>query len=366
MKSDVNCTSCICRLISGLVSSLISNLVSNLVSNLISKLISSRFISRLYPIILTGICFTITSAVAQQSIKFPNHPIRLVVPFPAGGPTDASARLLTPKLTENLGQAIIVDNRSGASTIIGTELVAKAIPDGHTWLFVTSGIAINPAVHAKLPYDTQRDLVPVSLILKTPFILVAHPTLPANNVTDLIRLAKSRPDQLMYPSSGIGSSNHLSGVYFNQMAGVMTLHVPYKGTMLAITDLIAGRVQFQFTNPLSSLPLVRAKKLKVLGVGSQQRMSLLPNTPTISESGLPKFETGVWFGLFTTGGTPREFVNRISLEIGRVLAAPEIRDRLIAEGGEIINMSVDEFTNFFKTEMVSLGGLARSAGMRPE
>lgn len=307
-----------------------------------------------------------TTAHAQTPPVFPAKPVRLIVPFPAGGPTDAAARLLQPKLIESLGQPVIIDNRSGASTIIGTEAVAKSPPDGHVWLMTTSSIAINPAVHAKLPYDTVRDLAPVTLVLSNPFLLVTHPALPVKNAAELIRLAKSKPGQLMYPSSGVGSSNHLAGVQFSMMSGIDTLHIPYKGSAPAIADLIAGQVQFQFANPLSSVPLAKIGKVRILGAGSAKRLPMLPEVPTLSESGAPGLQLNVWFGLFTAAGTPRDIVNRIRAEMAKALNAPDVRERLAADGGELGGMPPEEFTTFFRNEMNLLGKVARAAGLKSE
>jgi tripartite-type tricarboxylate transporter receptor subunit TctC len=318
------------------------------------------FLAMLVPVVLASV------AHAQTPPAFPVKPVRLVVPFPAGGPTDAAARLLQPKLIESLGQPVVIDNRSGASTIIGTEAVAKSPADGHVWLMTTSSIAINPAVHTKLPYDTVRDLAPVTLVLSNPFLLVTHPALPVKSAADLIRLAKSKPGQLMYPSSGVGSSNHLAGVQFSMMAGIDTLHIPYKGSAPAIADLIAGQVQFQFANPLSSVPLAKIGKLRILGAGSDKRLPMLPEVPTLSESGTPGLRLNVWFGLFTTAGTPRETINRIRAEMQKALNVPEVRERLAADGGELGGMPPEEFNTFFRNEMNVLGKVAKAAGLKPE
>ena len=316
--------------------------------------------------ILVTIVAATSAAHAQTPPTFPSKPVRLIVPFPAGGPTDAAARLLQPKLIESLGQPVIIDNRAGASTIIGTEAVAKSPPDGHVWLMTTSSIAINPAVHAKLPYDTVRDLAPVTLVLSNPFLLVTHPALPVKNAAELIRLARSKPGQLMYPSSGVGSSNHLAGVQFSMMSGIDTLHIPYKGSAPAIADLIAGQVQFQFANPLSSVPLAKIGKVRILGAGSAKRLPMLPEVPTLSESGAPGLQLNVWFGLFTAAGTPRDIMNRIRSEMAKALNVPEVRERLAADGGELGGMPPEEFTTFFRNEMNLLGKVAKAAGLKSE
>ena len=303
---------------------------------------------------------------AAQAQSFPGKSIRLVAPFPAGGPVDAVARALAPRLGELLGQQVVIDNRAGGGTVIGTEIVARAAPDGHTCLIVTSALAINPAVIRKMPYDAQRDLAAVTKISSSPFILITHPAVPARNAAELIRLAKSRPGELLFASSGIGGANHLSGVQFNLAAGINTIHVPYKGTAPLLTDLVSGQTQFNFSNPLGSMPMVRAGKLKVLGVAAQKRMEFAPEIPTISESGLPGFETGVWFAFFTTGGTPRDIVQRLNAELIRTLTTLDVRQRLTA-GGAVVNTSTpDELSTYLRSEIQKWAQVVKAAGVTPE
>lgn len=303
---------------------------------------------------------------AAQAQNFPVKSIRLVVPYPAGGPVDAVARTLAPRLGELLGQQVVIDNRSGGGTVIGTEIVARAAPDGHTCLIITSAIAINPAVIRKMPYDAQRDLAAVTKVSSSPFILITHPAVPARNAAELIKLAKARPGELLFASSGIGGANHLSGVQFNLAAGINTVHVPYKGTAPLLTDLVAGQTQFNFSNPLGSMPLVRAGKLKVLGVGASKRMEFAPEIPTISESGLPGFETGVWFAFFTTGGTPRDAVLRLNAELTRTLATPDVRQKITA-GGALVNASTpEELSAYLRSEIQKWAQVVKAAGVVPE
>jgi tripartite-type tricarboxylate transporter receptor subunit TctC len=303
---------------------------------------------------------------AAQAQNFPVKSIRLVAPYPAGGPVDAVARTLAPRLGELLGQQVVIDNRSGGGTVIGTEIVARAAPDGHTCLIITSAIAINPAVIRKMPYDAQRDLAAVTKVSSSPFILITHPAVPARNAAELIKLAKARPGELLFASSGIGGANHLSGVQFNLAAGINTVHVPYKGTAPLLTDLVAGQTQFNFSNPLGSMPLVRAGKLKVLGVGAPKRMEFAPEIPTISESGLPGFETGVWFAFFTTGGTPRDVVLRLNTELTRTLATPDVRQKITA-GGALVNASTpEELSAYLRSEIQKWAQVVKAAGVVPE
>ncbi len=303
---------------------------------------------------------------AAQAQNFPVKSIRLVAPYPAGGPVDAVARTLAPRLGELLGQQVVIDNRAGGGTVIGTEIVARAAPDGHTCLIITSAIAINPAVIRKMPYDAQRDLAAVTKISSSPFILITHPAVPARNAAELIKLAKARPGELLFASSGIGGANHLSGVQFNLAAGINTVHVPYKGTAPLLTDLIAGQTQFNFSNPLGSMPLVRAGKLKLLGVAAPKRMEFAPEIPTISESGLPGFETGVWFAFFTTGGTPRDVVLRLNAEVTRTLATPDVRQKITA-GGALVNASTpEELSAYLRSEIQKWAQVVKAAGVIAE
>lgn len=316
-------------------------------------------------LVALGLCIA-GSAIAQTPPRGAAKTIRLVVPFPAGGPVDATARVLGPRLAEAFGQPVVVDNRAGAATIIATEIVARSAPDGQTLLLVTSGIAINPHIYRKLPYDTLRDLAPVTLVMTTPFILIAHPALPVRTAGELIRLAKARPGELLYASSGIGGANHLAGAQFDMAAGIRTTHVPYKGTVPGVTDLMAGHVHFQFSNPLGTLHLVQAGRLKALGVAAARRMEMLPELPTISESGLKGFQTGVWFGLYVAGGTPHEIVGRLQSETARILALPDVKQKLSQGGAELGGSTPEEFAAFFRREIERHAKLVKAAGVPQE
>jgi tripartite-type tricarboxylate transporter receptor subunit TctC len=307
-----------------------------------------------------------THAIAQAPTSFPNKAIRIVVPFPAGGPVDLSARTLAPKLAAALGQPVLVDNRAGAATIIGTEVVAKAPPDGYTWLIVTNGIAINPSVYKKLPYDTLTDLAPVTLISKSPFILIAHPSLPVRNVAELIKLAKARPGELMYSSSGVGSANHLPTALFDIMAGIRTTHVPYKGTVPSLGAVIAGEVHFQFSNPIASLPMVRAGKLRVLATGGLHRLAALPDVPTVSESAVRGFEAGPWFGMFAPAATPREIVQRMQKEVQGALALADVKQVLTAEGAELVGSTPEALGAQLKADIAKWAKVVQAAGVKAE
>ncbi len=305
------------------------------------------------------------AARAQGAAGYPSKAIRIVVPYPAGGPADTTARTISPRMTKALGQQLVIDNRPGASTIIGTEIVAKSPPDGHTLLLVTSTISINPSVFKKLPYEVQRDLVPVTMVIASPFALLAHPALPVRTTADLIKLIKARPGQLMYPSSGVGSANHLAVVLFSRMAGIETTHVPYKGTAQGITDLVAGQVQFSLHNPLTSLPLVNAGKLRLLATTGSKRLTMISNVPTISES-VPGYEAGNWHALFAPGGTPKEILARLHVEVSRALSAAEVRSKLVGGGADPVGSSPEEFEASFRSELAKWAQTVKTAGITPE
>ena len=306
------------------------------------------------------------SALAQTGVPFPNRPLKIIVPFPAGGPVDLSARTLAQKLTGALGQSVVVDNRAGAATIIGTDAVAKAPADGYTWLITTNTIVINPSVYRKLPYDTLADLLPVMHISSSPFILIAHPSLPVRGVADFVKFAKTRPGELLYSSSGVGSANHLPVSLMNIMAGINTTHVPYKGTVPSLGAVVSGEVHFQFSNPIASSALVRAGKLRALGTGGMRRLPTMPELPTITESGIPGFEAGAWFGLFAPAAIPRDIVKRVHGDTVNILAMPEVRQTLSAAGAELVADMPEQFTAFVKAEIAKWAKVVAFAGVKAD
>jgi tripartite-type tricarboxylate transporter receptor subunit TctC len=309
-------------------------------------------------------CGMAPGAFAQQ--VYPSKPIRMVVPFAAGGPADTTARTLAARLTEALGQQVIVDNRGGAGGIIGIDMVAKAPPDGHSVTLMSSSIAIFPSVHRTLPYDLYRDLIAVTDVLSAPFSLVVHPSLPVKSAADLVKLAKAKPGELRFPSAGVGGTNHLAGVQFNLLGGVDTTHVPYKGTGPALMDLAAGQVQFQFSMVLAVTPLVQSGKLRMLGVASKQRLADLPNMPTVMESGVPGYEAAVWYGLWTTAGVPRDIVTRLHSETARALANPAVRQKLSPGGAQLGGNKPEEFAAFVRNEVAKWAKVVKAAGITPE
>jgi tripartite-type tricarboxylate transporter receptor subunit TctC len=282
---------------------------------------------------------------------FPTKPVRLVVPFAAGGSTDIIARTLGQKLNDLWGQPVVVDNRAGGSTVIGTDIVAKAPPDGHTLLVTPAPFTIVPSLSPKLPYDPQKDFEPVTLINTTPLVVVVHPGVPAKSIKDLIALAKSKPGALNYGSSGSGGSNHLAGELFNAMAGVKMVHVPYKGNAPALTDLVGGHVDLVFNGLTSALPLIKSGKLRPLGVTSLKRASALPQIPTLDEQGLKGFQAVAWNGLTAPARTPREIISRLNTDVLKVLRSPELAERLKAEGSDPVGSTVEDYAAFLRDEI---------------
>jgi len=306
-------------------------------------------------------CLTF-GALAQG---YPNRPIKLVVPFPAAGTTDILARAAAQKLTESLGQAVVVDNRSGAGGNIGSDLVAKSTPDGYTLLMGTVGThAINPSLYAKMPYDHIKDFVPVVLVASVPNVLVVNLDLPVNSVADLIKLAKAKPGAINFASSGSGTSIHLSGELFKTMAGVDMTHVPYKGSSPALTDVMGGQVQVMFDNLPSSLALIKAGKLRAIAVTSMVRAPALPNVPTINESGLPGFEASSWFGVLAPAGTPAPIVARINAEVNKWLQSADAREKLLAQGAEAAGGSPEQFAAFIRSETEKWAKVVKASGAK--
>jgi tripartite-type tricarboxylate transporter receptor subunit TctC len=301
-----------------------------------------------------------------QAQTYPSKPVRLIVPYPPGGTTDILARPLAQKLTEVFGKQVIVDNRGGANSIIGTDLMVRSQPDGHTLLMGTTATSSNAGLYEKLPYDTLRQIAPVSLVASTPYFLFAHVSLPASNVKELIALARSKPGQINFGSAGIGGTPHLTGEMFNVMAGVKLVHVPYKGTGPAVADLVAGQVQLMFTGLPSTVQFVQAGKLKILGVADPKRSAFMPNVPTIAESGLIGFEAASWFGILAPSGTPPAILNRLATEIKAIVSAPEMRERFLAMGAEPMWNTPREFAAFFREDVERWAKVVKASGAKAE
>jgi tripartite-type tricarboxylate transporter receptor subunit TctC len=304
---------------------------------------------------------------AERASAYPVKPVRFLVGQAPGGGQDIIARALAQKLTETMGQSVVVDNRPGASGTLAAAIASKSAPDGYTTLFVASTFSINPALYEKnLPYDPKKDLRPVTLIAMTPFILMVHPAVPAKTVKELVAYAKERPGQLNFASGGIGNSGHLAAELFNSLAGVRMTHIPYKGTGLAMPDLLAGRVQVLFNSMIQALPYVKRKQLTVLGVTTAKRTPLLPDVPTIAESGVPGYEFTSWYGLTIPAATPRWIVDRLNGEIVRALKDPDFGQQLTRDGSEPMGTTPEEFGKFLAAEMTRWAAVVKSSGMRVE
>lgn len=288
------------------------------------------------------------------------------MPFAAAGGTDIIARMIAQKLAERWGHNVVVDNRPGAGTVIGSELVARSMPDGYTLLLTANPHTSNPALVARLPYDTQRDFSAVTMTASAPLLLVVHPALPVRNVRELIGYAKAAPNQLNYATSGNGGPQHLAGELFKYMAGVALTHVPYKGSAPALTDVLGGQVQLAFSSLLPGMPHVKAGKLRALGLTSAVKLDLYPDIPTIAESGVPGFEYLTWYGVFAPGATPGPLVAAIRAGIAQTLVSPEVRERLARDGVQAVGNSPAEFEAFVKNEINTVTKVVRMAGIKPD
>jgi tripartite-type tricarboxylate transporter receptor subunit TctC len=302
-----------------------------------------------------------SAAIAQQ---YPTKPIRIIVPFAPGGPNDILARLIGQKLTEAWGQPVIVDNRPGGGTVIGTELAAKSPPDGYTLLMVSTSHTSNPSLR-KLPYDPIRDVEPVILVASGPNVVLAHPSLPAKSVKELIAVARSRPDQVAYGSGGVGTSTHLSGAMLALMGRVKMVHVPYKGAGPATIDLLSGQITWMVGTILPSMPHLRSGRLRSLAVTSAKRAAVLPDVPPVADT-LPGFEAASWYGVSVPAGTPREMIVKLNQEIARNLNAPDTRELLAREGTEVVAGSPAEFGSFYRAEIEKWSKVIKDAGIKLE
>jgi tripartite-type tricarboxylate transporter receptor subunit TctC len=297
---------------------------------------------------------------------YPNKPIRLIVPFPAGGAGDVLARILGQKMQESWGQPVLVENRPGGNTIIASEAVARAAPDGHTLLSCWETVAINVSLMSKLPYDQIRDFAPISLTASIPLLLLAHNGMPVQSVKDLVAFARANPGKVNFASFGTGSSSHLAGELFKSTAGIQIVHVPYKGSPPALTDLIGGRVEIFFVGLPPGLPFAKEGKAKALAVTSTKRAPLLPNVPTMEEAGVVPFEATSWSGILAPAGTPKDIVAKLNGEVNRILKLPEVRDRLAELGFSATPSTPEEFDAFLKAEITKWAKVVKESGARVE
>ena len=303
---------------------------------------------------------------AQSTPSYPTRPVRLIVPQSPGASTDLTARLIATKLSGALGQQVVVDNRPGAGSIIGTELVAKAAPDGYTLLVVASSITLNPSLHKNLPFDPVRDLAPITQLSAFPNLLTVHPSVPVKTVKDLIALAKAKPGALNYGSSGAATGTHLSAELFKYMTGVDMVHVPYKGGGPAVQALVAGQVQLNFATIVSVLPQVRAGKLRGIAVTTTKRSPAAPEIPTIAESGVPGYDHGPWNGFLAPAKTPRAIIARLNEETAKVLQLPETKSVFMNEGAEPVGNKPEEFGAIIKEETAKWAKVIKAAGIKAD
>lgn len=307
------------------------------------------------------------AAQAQTPGAYPLRPLRIIVPFAPGGNVDLVARAVAQRLTESLGQQVLVDNRPGASGLVGTHLVAKSVPDGYTVLAMANTFAVVPSLMANPGYDPLKDFAAISLTCRVPQVLVVNPALPARSVKDLVALARARPGEISYASAGTGGTGHMAAELFNRHAGLKMLHVPYKGNAQAIVDVISGQVTMMFDQVSTSAPHIQAGKLRALAVTSLKRSPLFPNLPTIDESGVPKFEDITFNGLVAPAGTPREILARLHAEVTKAVRFPELHQRFLERGVELAaSASPEDFTAYIRTEFVKKARLAREAGIKVE
>jgi len=298
---------------------------------------------------------------------YPQKPIKIVVPYPAGGTSDILARAIGVKLTESLGQPVIVDNKPGANGNVGADIVAKSPPDGYTLLLADIGaLAISPSVYPALPFDPTKDFAPVTMVAYSPHILVVHPSIPAASVKDLIALAKSKPGKLNFAISGVGGAPHLAGVEFALRTGIDWAYIPYKGGSQAIADVAGGQADVTMNGMLATYPLVQGGKLKLIAVSSGKRMSAIPDVPTIAESGVPGFETGSWQGVIAPAGTPPEIVAKLNAEIIKIVSTPEMRDRLAQQGADVRTNTPAEFGTFIGNEKARWAKVVKDAKVKIE
>jgi tripartite-type tricarboxylate transporter receptor subunit TctC len=304
-------------------------------------------------------------AAAAQA-QYPAKPVRIVVPSSAGGGTDIVARIVSPKLSERLGQQIVIDDRPGAGTMIGGELVAKSPPDGYTLLMCVSTLATNPVIYRKVPYNALTDFAPVTLVLSAPNILVVHPSLPVKTVKELIWFAQARPGELNFASAGAGTGPHLSMELFMSMSGVKMVHIPYKGSAPAMIDLLSGQVTTMVATMLTGLPHVRSGRLRALGITGIKRIAAAHDIPTIAESGVPGYEAVQWYGLVAPAKTPKDIIARLNADMVAILHSDEIKERFAADGAEARPTTPDEFARYIRSETEKWVRVAKSAGIKQE
>ncbi|MFN7751636.1 MAG: tripartite tricarboxylate transporter substrate binding protein [Pseudomonadota bacterium] len=312
-----------------------------------------------------GVAVAVAAPLATAQ-SWPSRPIRVIVPFPAGGGIDTVARIIAPKMAESLGQPLVIENRVGAGGTVGTEVVARASADGHTLLGAFASHAMNATLYRDLSYDTERAFAPISLIATVPNILVVHPSLPVKTVSDLIALARRRPGDINYASVGSGTPAHLSAELFNLMAGVKMTHVPYKGAPASIIGMITGEAQLTFTTVLIAMPHVKSGKLRAVAVTTRERSSSLPDVPTVNESGLKGYESVAWYGLLAPAGTPAPVIERLHAEVVRSTQTPEVRENLLRQGTDIVASTPARFAQVIREDIATWTRVVKAAGIKAD
>lgn len=311
-------------------------------------------------------CTVAAPALAQSAANYPSKTVRFIAPFPPGGSTDLLARLVAQKLTEAWGQQVIVENRGGAAGTIGVEAAARAAPDGYTIVMGHVGtFGVNPTLYPKLPYDAVRDFAPITVLATVPNGMAVHPSLPVKTVRDFVALAKARPGELLYASGGSGSASHLAGEYFKLLTKINMVHVPYKGTAPAMASMISGETTMTITGMVALGPHVKSKRLKLLGVATLKRLAIAPDVPTIHESGVPGYDANQWYGVLTQAAVPRDIVNKLHADIVKVMARPDVRERLAADGAEAVANTPEQFAAHIQSEIARWAPVVKASGAKP-
>ena len=315
---------------------------------------------------LVSLVLTLLAAASAHAQTYPARPVKIIVPFAVGGPADIYARFLGAKLQEALGQPFVVENRPGAGAVVGSDAVAKSAPDGYTLLMMSNTHTVNETLIPKKPYELMRDLAPINWVNYSDLLMVIHPSVPANNLREFLALAKAKPKDLNYASSGPGTPYHMAGELFKYMAGVDIVHVPYKGSDGARTGILGGQVHMMIDAITTMAPNVRAGKLKAMGTTGKVRSSVLPDVPTIAEAGVPGYETGIWLGLMAPAGTPRPVLERLNVEIAKVLNSGDVKETWGKQGAAPMSMTIEQFDKFLRDDIAKWAGVVKATGMKVE
>ena len=307
------------------------------------------------------------AGAAIAATAYPDRPVRLMLPFPPGGPSDIVGRMFAQKLGESFGQQVVIDNRGGAAGTIACEIAKNAAPDGYTLLQATVGtMSINPGLYQKLPYEPLRDFAPISLLTETPYLLIVNPNVPAKSVKELVALAKSQPGKMNFASGGVGTGNHFSGELFRMLAGIDVVHIPYKGSGVGMNDVLAGQVQMMFINLLPAMPFVANGRLRGLGVTSAKRSIAAPDIPTIAESGFAGYQSTSWHGIVAPAKTPTPILRQLHAELAKITQQPDVKKRMAGQGTDVIGSTPEEFRKVIQTESVKWANVIKTAGIKPE